>query len=173
MIILAVLAALDTVSPASAKPPADEGGASGNIDFTVHAHSSQFTDTLFPTSALPFPITEESTGTYSSIRVAGRLPFNDTASTSHRTTPASKTLPQSATLSKQPCDASGLFCWGTHGLRTLCQASAAAIAFPLKPLCRSAGTDRRGATTERMGCPDREPRGWWLSSRAPEAVLNL
>ena len=78
-VILAVLAALVTSSPATAKPPADDGGASGNIDLTVHAHSSQFTDTLFPTSPLPFPVTEESTGTYSSIPCSRPAPFNDTA----------------------------------------------------------------------------------------------
>jgi hypothetical protein len=78
-VVVAVLAALITVTPAAAKPPADDGGASGNIDLTVHAHSSQFTDTLFPTSPLPFPVTEESTGTYSSIPCSQPAPFNDTA----------------------------------------------------------------------------------------------
>jgi hypothetical protein len=73
-----ILAFLTTAGPAAAKPPSGEG-ASGNISLTVHAHSSQFTDTLFPTSPLPFPVTEESSGTYSSIPCSRPAPFNDTA----------------------------------------------------------------------------------------------
>ncbi len=76
---LAILTSLATISPTAAKPPSSDGGASGNISLTVHAHSSQFTDTLFPTSPLPFPVTEQSTGTYSSIPCSRPAPFNDTA----------------------------------------------------------------------------------------------
>ena len=79
-VAMALVASLSTLSPAAAaKPPASEGGASGNISLTVHAHSSQFTDTLFPTSPVPFPVTEPSTGTYSSIPCSQPAPFNDTA----------------------------------------------------------------------------------------------
>ncbi len=74
-----VLASIATMGPAVAKPPKSEAGASGNISLTVHAHSSQFTDTLFPTSPLPFPVTEQSSGTYSSIPCSRPAPFNDTA----------------------------------------------------------------------------------------------
>lgn len=74
-----VLASITTMGPAAAKPPGSDGGASGNISLTVHAHSSQFTDTLFPTSPLPFPVTEQSSGTYSSIPCSRPAPFNDTA----------------------------------------------------------------------------------------------
>ncbi len=76
---LVVLASIATMGPAVAKPPTSDGGASGNISLTVHAHSSQFTDTLFPTSPLPFPVTEQSSGTYSSIPCSRPAPFNDTA----------------------------------------------------------------------------------------------
>jgi hypothetical protein len=76
---LALVAALATSTPALAKPPLSGEGASGSMSLTVHTHSSQFTDTLFPTSPLPFPITEESTGTYSSIPCSRPAPFNDTA----------------------------------------------------------------------------------------------
>ncbi len=78
-VALAILASFATVGPAAAKPPSSDGGASGNISLTVHAHSSQFTETLFPTSPLPFPVTEQSTGTYSSIPCSRPAPFNDTA----------------------------------------------------------------------------------------------
>ncbi len=78
-VALAILASFATVGPAAAKPPSSDGGASGNISLTVHAHSSQFTDTLFPTSPLPFPVTDQSTGTYSSIPCSRPAPFNDTA----------------------------------------------------------------------------------------------
>jgi hypothetical protein len=78
-VALAILASLATISPAAAKPPSSDGGASGNISLTVHAHSSQFTDTLFPTSPLPFPVTQKSSGTYSSIPCSQPAPFNDTA----------------------------------------------------------------------------------------------
>ncbi len=78
-VALAVLASIATTGPAAAKRPAPGGGASGNISLTVHAHSSQFTDTLFPTSPLPFPVTEQSSGTYSSIPCSRPAPFNDTA----------------------------------------------------------------------------------------------
>lgn len=66
-------------APALAKPQPPDDGASGSMSLTVHTHSSQLTDTLFPTSPLPFPITEESTGTYSSIPCSRPAPFNDTA----------------------------------------------------------------------------------------------
>jgi hypothetical protein len=76
----ACLTALATAAPATAKPPpSDEEVASGRISLTVHTHSSQFTDTLFPTSPLPFPITEASAGTYSSIPCSEPAPFNDVA----------------------------------------------------------------------------------------------
>lgn len=78
LVALAFLASLVSISPAAAKPPASDG-ASGNISLTVHAHSSQFTDTLFPTSPVPFPVTEPSSGTYSSIPCSRPAPFNDTA----------------------------------------------------------------------------------------------
>jgi hypothetical protein len=78
-VALVVLASIATMGPAVAKPPTSDGGASGNISLTVHAHSSQFTDTLFPTSPLPFPVTEQSSGTYSSIPCSRPAPFNDTA----------------------------------------------------------------------------------------------
>ena len=78
-VALTILASLATVGPAAAKPPPSGGGASGSLSLTVHAHSSQFTDTLFPTSPLPFPVTEASTGTYSSIPCSRPAPFNDTA----------------------------------------------------------------------------------------------
>jgi hypothetical protein len=74
-----VLASIATMGPAVAKAPTSEGGASGNISLTVHAHSSQFTNTLFPTSPLPFPVTDQSSGTYSSIPCSRPAPFNDTA----------------------------------------------------------------------------------------------
>jgi hypothetical protein len=77
-VALAIAVSLTLVGPAAAKPAPDDG-ASGNISLTVHAHSSQFTDTLFPTSPLPFPVTEQSTGTYSSIPCSRPAPFNDTA----------------------------------------------------------------------------------------------
>ncbi len=73
------LVTLAAAGPAAAKPPADDGGASGSISMTVHAHSSQFTDTLFPTSPVPFPVEEPSSGTYSSIPCSRPAPFNDTA----------------------------------------------------------------------------------------------
>ncbi len=80
VVAVAFLASLATISPAvAAKPPSKGGGASGNISLTVHAHSSQFTDTLFPTSPVPFPVTEPSSGTYSSIPCSRPAPFNDTA----------------------------------------------------------------------------------------------
>jgi hypothetical protein len=78
-VVFALVAPLLTVSPASAAVPPSQGGANGGISLTVHAHSSQFTDTLFPTSPLPFPVTEESSGTYSSIPCSRPAPFNDTA----------------------------------------------------------------------------------------------
>jgi hypothetical protein len=79
LVALALVASLACLSPASAAPPSSSGGTSGDISLTVHAHSSQFTATLFPTSPLPFPVTEESTGTYSSIPCSRPAPFNDTA----------------------------------------------------------------------------------------------
>jgi hypothetical protein len=78
-VALAVLAFSATMGPAAARPPTSDDGASGTISLTVHAHSSQFTDTLFPTSPLPFPVTEQSSGTYSSIPCSRPAPFNDTA----------------------------------------------------------------------------------------------
>jgi hypothetical protein len=78
-VALAIVASLAMAGPAAGKRPSSNGGASGNISLTVHAHSSQFTDTLFPTSPLPFPVTETSTGTYSSIPCSRPAPFNDTA----------------------------------------------------------------------------------------------
>lgn len=72
-------ASLLTINSASGAPPSVQEGASGDISLTVHAHSSQFTDTLFPTSPLPFPVTEETSGTYSSIPCSRPAPFNDTA----------------------------------------------------------------------------------------------
>ena len=78
-VALAFLASVGMMGPAAAKPSSSDGGASGNISLTVHAHSSQFTDTLFPTSPLPFPVTEPSSGTYSSIPCSRPAPFNDTA----------------------------------------------------------------------------------------------
>ncbi len=79
LVTLVIMASLATAAPAAAKPPPPDDGASGNISLSVHAHSSQFTDTLFPTSPLPFPVTERSTGTYSSIPCSRPAPFNDTA----------------------------------------------------------------------------------------------
>ena len=80
LVAIAFLAVLVALGPAAAaKPPSATDGASGNIALTVHAHSSQFTDTLFPTSPVPFPVTEPSTGTYSSIPCSRPAPFNDTA----------------------------------------------------------------------------------------------
>jgi hypothetical protein len=80
LVALAFLGSFATVGPAAAaKPPSSDGGASGNLSLTVHAHSSQFTDTLFPTSPVPFPVTEPSSGTYSSIPCSRPAPFNDTA----------------------------------------------------------------------------------------------
>jgi hypothetical protein len=77
---MAFVASLAAVAPAAAaKPPPSDGGASGSISLTVHAHSSQFTDTLFPTSPVPFPVTEPSSGSYSSIPCSRPAPFNDTA----------------------------------------------------------------------------------------------
>lgn len=74
----ALAATLAAVNQAAAKP--DKGnGASGNISLTVHAHSSEYTDTLFATTPLPYPVTEPSTGTYSSIPCSRPAPFNDTA----------------------------------------------------------------------------------------------
>lgn len=73
----ALAATLAIVSQAPAAKPGD--GASGSVSLTVHAHSSDFTDTLFPTTPLPFPVTEPSTGTYSSIPCSRPAPFNDTA----------------------------------------------------------------------------------------------
>ena len=67
-----------TVSHAAAKRDTSDG-ASGNISLTVHAHSSDYTDTLFETTPLPYPVTEPSTGTYSSIPCSRPAPFNDTA----------------------------------------------------------------------------------------------
>jgi len=78
LVTFAFLGSLVSISPATAKPPSSDG-ASGNISLTVHAHSSQFTDTLFPTSPVPFPVTEPSSGTYSSIPCSRPAPFNDTA----------------------------------------------------------------------------------------------
>lgn len=79
-VAMVALASLVTLSPAAAaKPPSRDKGVSGNISLTVHAHSSQFTDTLFPTSPVPFPVTGTSTGTYSSIPCSRPAPFNDTA----------------------------------------------------------------------------------------------
>jgi hypothetical protein len=79
LVPLVILALLALAGPVAAKPPSSDGGASGNISLSVHAHSSQFTNTLFPTSPLPFPVTEESSGTYSSIPCSRPAPFNDTA----------------------------------------------------------------------------------------------
>jgi hypothetical protein len=79
IVALAVVAALATIGPASAAPPPSRDGASGNVSLTVHAHSSQITDTLFPTVPVPFPVTEPSSGTYSSIPCSRPAPFNDTA----------------------------------------------------------------------------------------------
>ncbi|MDQ4071026.1 MAG: hypothetical protein M3203_16380 [Actinomycetota bacterium] len=79
LLMFAVLASLVVSGPALAKPKPSDGGASGSISLTVHTHSSQFTDTLFPTSPLPFPITQTSTGTYSSIPCSEPAPFNDVA----------------------------------------------------------------------------------------------
>ena len=79
LVALAFLASLAGISPAAAAKPRADDGASGNISLTVHAHSSQFTDTLFPTSPVPFPVTEPSSGTYSSIPCSRPAPFNDTA----------------------------------------------------------------------------------------------
>jgi hypothetical protein len=78
-VVFTFVASLLTVSPAAGAPPSSQEGASGDISLTVHAHSSQFTDTLFPTSPLPFPVAEESSGTYSSIPCSRPAPFNDTA----------------------------------------------------------------------------------------------
>lgn len=76
--VMATVAILLTTSaPAVGAAPAE--GASGNISLTVHAHSSQFTETLFPTSPVPFPVTEPSSGSYSSIPCSRPAPFNDTA----------------------------------------------------------------------------------------------
>jgi hypothetical protein len=78
-LLVASLLSLAVVSPAAAKPPTKDTGASGNISLTVHTHSSEFTDTLFQTSPLPFPVTRPSTGTYSSIPCSEPAPFNDKA----------------------------------------------------------------------------------------------
>lgn len=77
-VALALGAMLLAAGQVAAKPKTDDG-ASGNISLTVHAHSSQYTDTLFATNPLPFPVTEPSTGTYSSIPCSQPAPFNDTA----------------------------------------------------------------------------------------------
>ena len=79
LVALAFLGSIAGISPAAAAKPPSDDGASGNISLTVHAHSSQFTDTLFPTSPVPFPVTEPSSGTYSSIPCSRPAPFNDTA----------------------------------------------------------------------------------------------
>lgn len=76
-VAVAFVAALQTsATGAGAAPPE---GVSGSISLTVHAHSSQLTDTLFPTSPVPFPVTGPSSGTYSSIPCSRPAPFNDTA----------------------------------------------------------------------------------------------
>ena len=78
LVAMAFLVSLAGISPAAAAKPRDDG-ASGNISLTVHAHSSRFIDTLFPTSPVPFPVTEPSSGTYSSIPCSRPAAFNDTA----------------------------------------------------------------------------------------------
>lgn len=51
LVSLVILALLVLAGPVAAKPPSSDGGASGNISLSVHAHSSQFTTHRYDTSS--------------------------------------------------------------------------------------------------------------------------
>jgi hypothetical protein len=75
---LLLLGTLVFSQPASAQRPS-ESGASGNFSLSVHAHSSQFTNTLFPTDPLETDFREGDSFSYSSIPCSQPAPFNDTS----------------------------------------------------------------------------------------------
>ena len=73
---LALVALFALSAPASAQN-SPESGLSGQMSLSVHAHSSQFTDTLFGTNPLDYPVTEGDQFSYSSIPCSRPAPFND------------------------------------------------------------------------------------------------
>ncbi len=79
--MLALLAPLAAISPASAQQNQSQRGARGGIAVDVHVHSSEFgspsgVPTLFETDPLEFPITE-GPFSYSAIPCSSPAPFND------------------------------------------------------------------------------------------------
>ena len=77
----ALLALLVVSGPAaSAKEDGSaDSGLSGKMSLSVHAHSSQYTKTLFGTDPLDIPVTEGDEFSYSSIPCSRPAPFNDTS----------------------------------------------------------------------------------------------
>ena len=78
ILALALLGMLLTTQPAAAQEPA-ETGASGKFSLSVHAHSSQFANTLFATDPLETSLGEGDSFSYSSIPCSRPAPFNDTS----------------------------------------------------------------------------------------------
>lgn len=80
ILALALLALLAVIAPATAKQgDSPDSGLSGDMSLSVHAHSSQFTNTLFPTNPLETSFGEGDQFSYSSIPCSRPAPFNDTS----------------------------------------------------------------------------------------------
>ena len=77
ILALAVLGALLITQPAAAQGTPSQAGASGTFSLSVHAHSSQFADTLFATDPLETSFDEGDSFSYSSIPCSRPAPFND------------------------------------------------------------------------------------------------
>ena len=77
ILVLALLGTLLIAQPATAQDQPTDEGASGAFSLSVHAHSSQFTDTLFETDPLEFSFDEGDNFSYSSIPCSRPAPFND------------------------------------------------------------------------------------------------
>lgn len=75
IVILALLAPPVLATPAAAQ----QTPASGHMSLSVHAHSSQFTDTLFASDPLETTFAAGDAFSYSSIPCSRPAPFNDTS----------------------------------------------------------------------------------------------
>lgn len=80
VLALVLLAPLTVTAPTAAKPEEEQdSGLSGHMSLSVHAHSSQYTDTLFKTRPLETSFAEGDAFSYSSIPCSRPAPFNDTS----------------------------------------------------------------------------------------------
>ncbi len=77
--LILALALLALAAPAAAQDDTQDSGLSGKMSLSVHAHSSQFTKTLFRTNPLETSFSEGDQFSYSSIPCERPAPFNDTS----------------------------------------------------------------------------------------------